>query len=128
VGSSSVFIRTATDLRNLTGQTRALFCIRSGRSRHPQELAPIHEAALIRGKQQCRVGDLVRFAEAAKRRGSLRWPLHLRSCSSDAANPGQPGVDIAPGTSTFTLIRRGARSKIQPRANVRIAALLALYR
>jgi len=49
------------------------------------------------------------------------------SCSSDAANPCHPGVEVAPGTSTLTRIRRGARSRIQPRAKARIAALLALY-
>ena len=34
---------------------------------------------------------------------------------------------MAPGASTFTLMRRGAKSMIQPRAKLRMTALLGLY-
>ena len=37
-----------------------------------------------------------------------------------------PGVEVEPGASTLTRILRGARSRIQLRAKLRIAALVAL--
>ena len=47
--------------------------------------------------------------------------------SSDGKSACMPGVETAPGASTLTRMRRGARSWIQLRAKLRIAALVALY-
>ena len=51
--------------------------------------------------------------------------VSCRSCSASGASPCSPGVEVAPGESTLTRMPVSFRSRIQLRARLRIAALVA---
>jgi hypothetical protein len=91
--------------------------------------SPSPAASLVSGDvyRQVRSKLPLSFQDMGEQRvKNIAEPVHAYRVLAEATRPCHPGVEVAPGARTLIWMRRGASSRIQPRAKFRIAALLAL--
>ena len=91
-----------------------------------EHFAAGHEAAFVGGQKERDVRHFGRITEASERRRRAHEPDHVLVGGFRRRQPMPAGGRGGAGASTLTRILRGARSRIQLRAKLRMAALLAL--
>ena len=90
-----------------------------------KQFGPCHMTALVRCKEQYRLGDFFCLSQSAQRNNLSEALFTLLPCGVSPRSSRRPSVSMGPGLTAFTRIFRPFRPVVQVRAKERIAALVA---